>query len=211
MADILLHHLYANRMLEAEVALDYACQTLDVGTQRRLQKIKDPQLRNRSICSKLMLYQMANDHFGHITPQNYPLRYDQRGQPRLSGLALDFSISYQQNWISVAITNQGKVGIDVETRDRNERFAALPEIWRRKLAQCSISKWNELEAYAKYWGTGLGIVFSHPFPIADNTSIIHRPVSNEIDCCIVGTGDIQINQHYVMLNDVVYSFNNALA
>lgn len=211
MANILLHHLHTARITGTGATLDAACLALDERTQQRIRKIENRQLRNRSICSKLMLYQMANDWFGHVTPAAHPLQYDHRGRPSLAGLPLNFSISYQQDWVSVAVTNQGSIGIDVESRLRNNRFTALPAPWRLKLAQCSISKWNELEAYAKYWGTGLGIVFAQPIPVADDMSIRHRPVSHEIDCCVVGKGDIQIDQHYVMLDDVIYSFKNALA
>ncbi|MEZ4986046.1 MAG: hypothetical protein R2795_13590 [Saprospiraceae bacterium] len=210
MPDILLNHLYTGNLQKTDSYWLDLQKLLDAGTRKRIQKNRNRRQQINSLCSKLMLYHMANDCIGKVSPSSHPLRYSTKGYPSLMGIPLSISISYQGDWVTVAISHNVRIGIDVESVERNVKFKQIPLNWRRKLERINIKTWNELEAYAKLWGHGLSILFSKPLPYDSSISFTHLPVSYNIDCCVASAGVTNIKQYYVQWDDIAYSFKNAI-
>jgi 4'-phosphopantetheinyl transferase len=90
------------------------------------------------------------------------------GRPRFPGAAIEYSVSHTKEWLLVAVTGTGLVGVDVEstaldrdvgrmasvvlTETEQERFAQLPE---RMRARWLVRSWTRKEAAMKLVGLGL--------------------------------------------------------
>ncbi len=97
-----------------------------------------------------------------------PLGATASGQPRLPGTGLSSSLSHSDHWVTMAVTRQATVGIDIEPfpsgvplDDLVARFctpgetAALATLSSPQLAWAALSLWTRKEALLKAWGTGL--------------------------------------------------------
>lgn len=208
MADVYLYHFSLKD--ESRVAPHWAdfCSWLDITTLNRLSKNPRAQRRVQSLLSKIVLYYLLNEVEPGASPQKYPLRYSPKGAPYFPDLNWKCSISYQQQWISVALATQGAVGIDLETLKRQAQFKLLPESLRQRLQERGIHHWCELEAYAKYWQEGLSIVFVSPLPPTDELSFKNYPVSSGLSCCVVTEPEQTIEQRYIMLDELIFFVNN---
>ncbi len=211
MPDIYLRHFYlgdGQKLASHSAAL---LSIFDGETRTRIEKARTAEQRLRSLASKLMLYHALGDVIHGAPPQAFPLRYGPKGNPYFSQLPYHCSVSYQAPWISVALALSGKIGIDIERGNRNGRFRLLPQKLKARLRELNISSWNELEAYAKYWNEGLSILFADPFPAAEPLAISHYPLSTDLDCCVIRAPDLQLEQRYLMLDDLIFYFNNPFA
>lgn len=131
-----------------------------------------------------------------LAPADVPLRRDcarcgrPHGRPRLPGDELHLSVSHSGDWVAVAVTDLGPVGVDVErhapTAELAETvlspaeaavLARLPEPER---ATALIEYWVRKEAVLKATGDGLrvalsGVVVSAPGEPAALISYAGRP------------------------------------
>lgn len=103
-------------------------------------------------------------------PCDVPLYRDERGCPRLHGVAAHTSLSHADGMVAVAVTTSGPVGVDIEPR---MRAAVMPEIARsvchgseaaaiRALAEparaaAMLALWVRKEALLKAAGIGLAV------------------------------------------------------
>ncbi len=85
--------------------------------------------------------QKACESYQNITGKQLKLCYDSLGKPAAENCCV--SISHTQD-IFLLATSQVEVGIDIERKDRK----ISPRLG-------TIEEWTELEAYAKYLGTGI--------------------------------------------------------
>lgn len=65
-------------------------------------------------------------------------------------LGLYFSISHSQGWVAVAISNQSKLGLDIEYR-RERRYAELAQGWYHESEVEGLKKLSESDAQAAFY------------------------------------------------------------
>lgn len=119
-----------------------------------------------------------------LAPERVPLRRDcascgrPHGRPRLPGDELHVSVSHSGDWVAVAVTDLGPVGVDVErhasrTADLAETVlapaeaAALARLPEAERGTALIEYWTRKEAALKATGDGLrapltGVVVTAP-------------------------------------------------
>ena len=88
---------------------------------------------------------------------------DKNGRPYFENSSLDFSVTHSHGVVAVALSDSGRVGIDVESSNMTpERAEKLAERYLSKEEASSLSSvedflrvWTEREAYVKQSGTPL--------------------------------------------------------
>lgn len=92
-------------------------------------------------------------------------RHTAKGRPFLQNLGVDFSISHSRDWVVLAITQGGCLGVDMEQprhldwRLFKRYVPAADWQWLQSQSQPQVSLlrlWTSYEAVAKAAGTGLG-------------------------------------------------------
>ncbi|WP_459855300.1 4'-phosphopantetheinyl transferase family protein [Humidesulfovibrio idahonensis] len=122
------------------------------------------------------------------TPARIAYRFNAHGKPSLVQGGSEFNLSHAGDWILVAVSVSGPVGIDVEPLrvlpDADalvERFFAPEE--RSAYLACSepdrarafFTLWTRKEAYAKALGQGLGLGFDAFAVGLDSPARVLRP------------------------------------
>jgi Phosphopantetheinyl transferase len=119
-----------------------------------------------------------------LAPADVPLRRDcascgrPHGRPRLPGDELHLSVSHSGDWVAVAVTDLGPVGVDVERHARRAaeladavlspaEAAALARLPEAERGTALIEYWARKEAVLKATGDGLraplsGVVVTAP-------------------------------------------------
>lgn len=146
---------------------------LDAAESERLARLTAGQARDTFATSRAVQRLIGARYLG-LPPAEVRIARDclhcggNHGRPRFPGSAVEFSVSHTSEWLLVAVTGAGPVGVDVEstTLDRDvgrmasvaltaaemERFARLPE---RMRARWFVRSWTRKEAAMKLVGLGL--------------------------------------------------------
>lgn len=128
----------------------------------------------RWIRARIALRLVLATHVG-IGAARTPFALSPHGKPHLNSADLQFSISHSGARLLVAVSREGPVGVDVETRatvDMSEHRRSAIERAAAALVpstalptQTGVSRflqaWVRLEALAKATGTGIGAVLEH--------------------------------------------------
>lgn len=88
---------------------------------------------------------------------------DKNGRPYFENSSLDFSISHSHGVVAVALSDSGRVGIDVESSDMSKeraerlanRYLSVKEASSLSSVEEFLLVWTEREAYVKQSGTPL--------------------------------------------------------
>lgn len=135
--------------------------------------------RRRFVAGRVMLRQVIARHTGQ-QPSELEFQYTSYGKPRLvsSTAGIDFSLSHSQKVVLLALSQQGRIGVDIERLQpmpdmehvanaafsRAEMHALMslcPELRLIGFFNC----WTRKEAYVKALGGGLGIPL-HMFDVS---------------------------------------------
>lgn len=203
MNNIYLSHFRISDLNESYDQLTALSSLLGNKINQRINKIWGVKGQIRSICSKLMIYHSLHKINPEITPSTHTFQYGKKGNPFVEGSQMNCSISYHKDRIAVAIAPSAKVGIDLEEPTRNQRFKLLPTHLKDKLAKVSINKWNELEAYSKYLGEGLSVVFAEQLKLPTEVEFKHLSINPNLFCCIVSEKDMEIHQEFLQLDELI--------
>ncbi|MBQ4090732.1 MAG: 4'-phosphopantetheinyl transferase superfamily protein [Clostridia bacterium] len=117
----------------------------------------------QSLYSLLCLAELLRD--ANADPQTLSLKRAEGGKPYFEDNEWQFNISHSGNCVAVVLSNEGAVGIDIETANISEdkaekmakRFFTESEqavVFEDPAAFCEL--WSKKEAIAKYFGMGLG-------------------------------------------------------
>ena len=95
-------------------------------------------------------------------PRNLPIRIEKNGRPCLEGNDLEFSLSHACGYVCVAVSRNGRVGVDIEGAGALENSELLNRYLRKTFVNdanpCATTdydiagKWCMAEAYAKCSG-----------------------------------------------------------
>ncbi|KUN00428.1 thiamine biosynthesis protein ThiF [Streptomyces yokosukanensis] len=140
---------------------------------QRYRRTADPTVRYRFVASRLATKYTAAAAL-HTEPAELDLAYKIGGRPYLRGLdQIDVSLTHTDDLIAVAISRDGRIGVDVEPADRRMSYEllsghvltpaeqadieGLPEAER---TAAMLRVWTLKEAYTKALGQGLQLGFT---------------------------------------------------
>ena len=132
--------------------------SLEFNYQKRLLKYKSDISRSCAIVGKVLLFDCIRKNFDTRFQGDSAFSYNRYGKPYLRGNAVDFSISHAGKLVSCVCSNEGSVGMDVESQDRSFKFSFLNSYLKKNGLNYTISSlkdWALLEAVLKCHGTGL--------------------------------------------------------
>jgi 4'-phosphopantetheinyl transferase len=146
---------------------------LDAEETERLSRLTAGEARDTFATSRAM-QRLIGARYLDLPPAEVRIARDcqycagNHGRPRFPGAAIEYSVSHTKEWLLVAVTGTGLVGVDVESTALNrdvgrmasvvltaaeqERFAQLPE---RMRARWLVRSWTRKEAAMKLVGLGL--------------------------------------------------------
>lgn len=155
---------------------------IDAETAASLDRLSDPRHRDERRVAHVAL-RLALAHTFRNDKARHPYARDRHGKPRLAGLPGDFSLAHTDGAALIAVSTNGRVGIDLEAprtprldERRRQRIEAAAEdlpgpgpLPAEAAADARfLMAWTRLEAFAKADGRGmgrlmtaLGIVGSH--------------------------------------------------
>lgn len=129
-----------------------------------------PSAQSSFVMSRALLRAAAGELLG-VAPAALSIARDEHGKPYFSGAAgaLQFNYAHSRDWLLLALSRHGPVGVDVDSDRRNNRFAAIAQRYyqpaevaalgalgnERLRRQRFIELWTLKEAYAKALGIGL--------------------------------------------------------
>jgi phosphopantetheinyl transferase len=146
---------------------------------------------NESLFALCLLYELLTELPRPANADLLRLARNENGKPYFKNSSLHFSVSHSCGYVACALSDEGKVGIDLEASTVNaERARKIAERYfnddEKELIRSSpesfLRIWCEKEAKAKFYGSGLGIYLqnekkselkSNFFAKSDNVSI-HR-------------------------------------
>ena len=119
----------------------------------------DEKGKAHSLCALLCLHKMLKSMHGSDTC-SFKLARGENGKPYFCGSDLQFGISHSHGYVACALSDEGKVGIDVEASElTSERAARLAQRYlHRDLcdAKAFAREWTKKEAEVKLYGGRLG-------------------------------------------------------
>lgn len=163
----------------------------------RYRRFKHAKSRSRFVASRLLLKYTAAEVIASI-PELIDLAYRPGGRPYLRGCdQIDISLSHTDEILVVGVTQNGRIGVDVELADRAmlglgiEEQVCTPYELRmlRSIAEgrrnaALVRLWTLKEAYSKAIGQGLRFRFTEfGFRLGDPRARVLRPDGSP------GTGD----------------------
>ena len=168
--------------------------TLPVSLREDVLKYKYNRMRWMSYFGKLLLVKGLS-LLNKSTLLKNPLQYNDYKRPFLSN-TLDFNISHSGNSVVCAITNSGKVGVDVQERNRvikGNKSMFLSDLEQEAAAYSTewdlIEAWCKKEAVSKAIGKGLQLSFREintlEYPINKDTEdwyLSSIPITTEYVC-----------------------------
>lgn len=134
---------------------DLYLSKLPVFLQEKITKIKNLKTKKMAIFNKIFLQRILNNNLEK-------LKYTDFGRPYLKNKP-DFNLSHSENYLVCAITEYGKIGIDLEEL-REINFQSLSKRFFHKNEQLFINTkrnffkvWTRKEALLKAHGCGLRV------------------------------------------------------
>ena len=139
----------------------------------RASRFGTPFLQARYVAGRAALRTVLANTLG-VTPSDVPIERGLRGRPRLRGnVGLDFNVSHTAGVALIGVTDRGRIGVDVERRDRwinvdgiarkflteTERADIAP--LDEDAARCGVlTLWTCKEAMSKATGDALSAPFA---------------------------------------------------
>jgi len=125
-----------------------------------IEGIKNCVSRRESLSALLLLARTLRNM--GLNPSEITVGKDKNGRPRIEGEGrIDFSISHSGRFVACAVSDEERVGVDIEkiSRDSNylkiaDRFLSEAERKEVKNADDFARMWTRKEAYYKYLGSG---------------------------------------------------------
>ncbi len=224
----MINHIYWTVVKElppAEV-WEYYREQLPDSLARRLKKYPTLLDRHQSLCGKLLLQRGVNQLNG-TSEVDYlkMLQYTSKGRPYLPGeTGNDFNISHSGTIVVCALTERGRLGVDVQ------QVVPIPS----QLAQLFLSKeewecisqtatneqlikmWAKKEAITKFTGDGLSLSFSSISLDQDRYSLAGQPTihTQEITihpgyaCFIASDREVgEVTMHYVPAHELLLNMS----
>ncbi|MBT5856367.1 4'-phosphopantetheinyl transferase superfamily protein [bacterium] len=158
-------------------------------------RYKTPELRRAARASRLFVRYILSQEQPDISPEDWVIDRDENGKPFVSGpKTFGFNISHTDRLLVGVVTEQGRVGIDIESVDRQmdyqkvaKRFFSSDEQSQLEAASASsfaetfFDIWTCKEAYLKATGLGLRVELDamlipegscHPIQIEDHIGTV---------------------------------------
>ena len=163
-------HVWRVELLRPSEEVNSLRSVLSEDEIERANRFRFDQHRNRYTVGRATLRLLIAEYLNR-EPREIQFTYNEQGKPFLKDEAdLAFNLSNTQDLALIAITLEGRVGIDVEYRRKEveelelverffsktevERFLKVPEEYRR---EAFFTIWTRKEAYIKALGGGLSI------------------------------------------------------
>ena len=194
-----MHYLYWTRIeeLPSPDLWELYLGKLPYPLAQRLMKYPTAQDRYHSLCGKLLL-QTGLRQLNRTPENNYlsKLRYQQKGRPYLTDDLTDFNLSHSSELVVCAITEQGRLGVDVQKvipipPQLAQLFLSEHEwdtISRTLTNEQIIKLWTNKEAIAKLTGNGLSLSF--------NSLSSYGKQCLVVDETLIYTQDINLESNY---------------
>ena len=137
--------------------------TLSPDEVRRLQRRLGETDRRRALAAWTSRREILSRYLG-CAPRDVPLARDRNGRPfvQTGGSVLEHSMSHSGDWMMLAVSRSGPVGLDLEQVERSidvgrlaarffarEDVAAITALPRAERAEAFFRAWTEKEAYLK--------------------------------------------------------------
>lgn len=161
--------IWQTSLIRSSLAIKELASSLNIEERSRADKFKLEIHRNRFIVARGVLRQILSLYLD-LNPNKIEFIYSDRGKPYLSEdrLNLQFNLSHSEDLAVYAITQNKKIGIDVEyINSKNDcldiarRFFSAKEIktieaaTKAERSQLFFQFWTAKEAYLKATGEGL--------------------------------------------------------
>ena len=138
----------------------------------------------QSLFALLLLAKLLNS--SGASARSLTLARNEYGKPYFKDSELEFNVSHSGEYVAVALSNEGAVGVDIETADVSAEKAVklakrfFTEAERKAVEKCSSSfceLWSAKEAKAKYLGVSLASFIE--FERSEKTDAAHSDISAE--------------------------------
>lgn len=141
---------------------------LNAEEQERYHRIRHQDTQTQHLIARILLRKKLAE-ITQIAPENLCFNRNEFGRPSLANCEseIDFNVSHTQGVVIAAITNCGKVGVDIEIKKRKNHFIDIAEHYfhaKEVLAlkdtnadqiELFFKIWTLKEAYVKALGVGL--------------------------------------------------------
>ena len=159
-----------------------------------------------SLCALLLLSEAVREFEGQA-PKELVLRRAESGKPYLENSSLYFSISHSHKLVVCALSDEGELGVDVETSAiDDEKAVKLSERFFNQQEKRLVTDdpkifnriWSEKEATAKFFGIPLGAYLAQekePVPSEDklaNTELTAIEIDGASVIVCREKGDVEI-------------------
>lgn len=168
--------IYLSRIADLEQQpewVEHYRQWLCPAEAARLERMRGRAQRHRFLLARALLRWLLANHLG-LTPADVPLRTTPEGKPFVqtpdeAPNRWPFSLSHSGQWVAVALTGEGRIGVDLEQPQRVRAMLEManryfhPTEARRLTVQPEPERtvmfyrlWTQKEAYLKACGLGVG-------------------------------------------------------
>lgn len=140
---------------------------LDDEEKERFQRIKDPIKAKIKASCRCAVKSILSQEL-RCDPKSLVFSYEEHGKPYLKGHPLHFNLSHSRDYLLLAYSSTGSIGVDSEFIDEHRDWRALEykvlsERERDELSLLSNTEareaffmlWTQKEAFSKYQGKGL--------------------------------------------------------
>lgn len=173
-------HIYCCPVAAIEPALvDDCIPLLDAHEQQRLAQFHTDGPRREFILSRALLRTTLAARL-HVSPEALRFERDSDGKPRLAApfAQWHFNLSHSRDWVALALSAAGPVGIDIESHRRENDLAAIARRFFSAAENAALGPslesdlrdphwlarffaiWTLKEAHAKALGCGLSKILS---------------------------------------------------
>ena len=155
----------------AEELMASCSELLSAEERLRAERFMFSKDRNRYLVAHALCRLMLS-HYGNVRPQEWVFDKEEKGRPFIEAdtaqFTLDFNISHTLGMVGCAVSEEGRVGLDLEPKERDanlkalagkqfsvmeqQQFACAPE---SEKAHKFFKFWTLKEAYIKVTGKGL--------------------------------------------------------
>ncbi|WP_317931230.1 4'-phosphopantetheinyl transferase family protein [Halioxenophilus sp. WMMB6] len=141
---------------------------LNTEEQERYERFKNLDAQHQFLLGKILTRWFLAKHLDR-QPESLLFQQNDHGKPSLVDNAIDFNLSHTQGVVALAITNNGAIGLDVETTQRKSSTLEIADHFFHPSEVTAISAgntpndqrqrffrfWTLKEAYVKAVGQGL--------------------------------------------------------
>jgi len=162
-------HVWYTDLSVQENRLEERSSLLDSTERERAARFLVSSAKNQFVLSRSFLRILLGKYLG-IEPAELRFHVSANGKPELPGSGLYFNLSHTEGTTTIAVTQAGRVGVDVERIRENlkplelaERFFSSKEVaWLKAQPAAEqfsafFACWATKESYIKAWGEGLSM------------------------------------------------------